>query len=102
MVKYDEFSDLVAHFKKSFPEISFKVRRCKLRESFWGVCGKAGNSYQISISNELCLTAQKLVLIHEMGHALSYESDDHPSDHGPSFGEAYAKCWRSYLEWIGE
>jgi Zn-dependent peptidase ImmA (M78 family) len=100
MAKHDEFADLVKHFRKTFPEITFKVRRCKIVNNMWGYCDKIEDRYNICISSSLCLTAQKLVLIHEMGHALSYDKDKHSSDHGPIFGAAYAKCWRAYLEWL--
>lgn len=53
----------------------------------------------IWVQKELSVDAQIAFLIHEMGHAITFWEDAHPSDHGPKFGEGYGAAWRSYLRW---
>lgn len=97
----DGFSRLAKHFKEAYPELSLSVRRCVTPNTKAADCEqKHDGSYRIRISNEVDATAQTVLLIHEVAHAISWNKDTHPSDHGPKFGIAYARVWRSFLDFL--
>lgn len=97
----DGFSKLARDFKEAYQELSLSIRRCVMPRGKSADCTKRPDgSYLIRISNEVDATAQVVLLIHELAHAISWDTDTHQSDHGPKFGIAYAKVWRSFLKLI--
>lgn len=97
----DKFANLVRFLKKQFPEIKFKVYRRSAPKGYWGWCDKnKKGEFIILIDKDTSYGGQVFMLIHELAHALSFDKDKHPSDHGPVFGMAYAKAWRIYQEWV--
>lgn len=104
----DLFRSLSSHFRREFPHLNLSIRRKKWKGDYadnWPVkeFTSRGNVWWmvIWIQRDLSLEAQLFVLVHEVGHALTYWDDDHESDHGPVFGEGYAAAWRSYQRWAG-
>jgi len=94
------FGGLVKHFKREFG-FRVSIRRTKMPKRYFGWTRKElDGSFTIRIDRALDDSAQTLALIHEMAHVVGWDADTHRSDHGPRFGMAYAKVWRSYLTWI--
>lgn len=97
----DNFTHLAKLFKAAFPDITLSVRRCSMPRNKWADCREISKgSYLIRIAKDVDATAQEVLLIHEVAHALSWETDTHHTDHGPKFGIAYAKAWRTYLSFL--
>lgn len=68
---------------------------------YFGYCEKRPTGeFRICICRDIDKDAQLILLPHEVGHMLSWETDSHKSDHGRHFGAGYAKAWQSYLRWI--
>lgn len=92
---------LVTYLKKNLPEVSLSIRRTKRPSHEYGECNiMKDGSFRIRISNEIDEDTAKVILIHEVAHALSWHTDKHHSDHGPRFGIAYARVWRVYQDWL--
>ena len=92
------------HFKREFPHLHLSVTRKRWKGDYANAWPTECGYRCIQIQKDLSGDAQILVLIHEIGHALTawhdgQKIDVHPSDHGPVFGEGYAAAWRSYLRW---
>jgi len=95
----DGFSRLARYFKGAYPSVRLSIRRCVMPSGTSADCRKMKDgTYRIRISRDVDATAQEVLLIHELAHAISWDIDTHKSDHGPKFGIAYAKVWRSFLE----
>lgn len=96
----DHLLHLANFFRKEFPEHKFKVKRVSLKDDY-GNClyYKNNDTYIIFLDKNISKDAQILLFVHEFAHVLSYHKDLHPSDHGPIFGIAYARAWRSYIKW---
>lgn len=99
MVKRKTVIGLSRHLRTSFPDEQVTVRRVKLKD--WGYCQKLDDgSFLIQLEKTADRHTQIDTLIHEWAHVLSWEVDNHPSDHGKAFGIAYAKVYQSYLDWV--
>jgi hypothetical protein len=96
----DYFVSLVRHFKKDFSEYRFSVRRVGMNPDFGDCWKRPDGSFLIRIRKNISEDAQLILLPHEVGHMLSYDTDKHPSQHGPHFGIGYSEAWQSYLRWV--
>lgn len=103
------YRQLVRYLKARLPEYRFSVRRVKFKtvivdDHDCTDCGdtdkRKDGSFLIRINSVLDEDTARLVLLHELGHVLSWETDRHPSDHGPEWGKAHAKVWRLYQDWL--
>ncbi len=96
----NHFASLVRHLRNDFPDYRFSVRRVPYKVDY-GRCHKQSNgSFHIRVRKDLEEGVQCLILVHEIAHMLSWETDKHPSDHGGRFGLAYSRAWQSYLRWL--
>jgi hypothetical protein len=95
------FRQLVKHLRREFPEYHVSVRRCPHIRDMYGDCLKLDDgSYRIRVERKLPESAAIMVLVHEWSHVLCWDTDTHKSEHGPKFGLAYSRTWRSYLRWL--
>lgn len=93
------FRSLVRFFKREFPELRLQIWRRDIGNDF-GYCQLKGDRFRIVLNSNMPECACIAFLIHELGHALSWHIDEHPTDHGPFYGAGYARAWRKYLEWL--
>jgi len=94
----DHFTSLSRHYKREFPHLKLSIRR--VRCSGYGFVRETEGRLCVRIRTRIDPCLQLILLVHELGHALTYRTDLHPSDHGPIFGQGYATAWRSYLRWM--
>jgi hypothetical protein len=96
----DHVTDLANHFRRDFG-VRLTLRRVPRLRNFGSANRGKDGRFVIKLRKDLCEGGQIAFLIHEMSHVVSWESDTHPSDHGPMFGLAYSDVWQSYLRWAG-
>ena len=96
------FRSLCRYYRKRFPHLRLEVRITARPIGEYGECKPIDGGFRIKLSKRLDEIGLFMVLVHEVAHALSWNIDDHESDHGPHFGAAYAKAWRVYLDWMAE
>ena len=96
----DMVSELAAHFRREFP-YRVTLRRLPRLRNFGSTVKQKDGSFCIKLRSTLCEGGQIAFLIHEWSHVVSWDSDVHPTDHGPMFGLAYSEVWQSYLRWAG-
>jgi hypothetical protein len=83
------------YFKKSnLAPYPLSIKRVKLKDD--GQCEFKNKKFFIRINRELPENHSIDVLIHEVAHALSWNKDE--DIHGPSWGKAYSKVYRIFLE----
>jgi len=74
------------------------VRRVKNLENA-GECSYSRGTFYIKIHKDLSWDAAILILLHEISHCLDWRSgEDDKSSHGASWGRAYAKVYRIWME----
>lgn len=93
------YRSLVSFYKRRLPALRLSVRRQRMAQDY-ALCRRADGGFDVRIASRLSEEAAILALIHEIGHALSWDRDKHPSDHGPEFGIGYAEAWRMYQTWL--
>jgi hypothetical protein len=96
----DNFRSLANHFKREFPHVRLSICRKKWKGDYADCWPTTDGWMCIWVQRDLEEGFQLLLLAHEMGHALTFFEDSHPSDHGPLFGQGYSAAWRSYLRWV--
>lgn len=57
-----------------------------------------GKDFEIHIDNRLCFYCKRDTLIHEWAHALDWWNGGNESDHGPSWGLQYGRCYECVLK----
>ena len=75
--------------------------RITTQKQLCGYCDfktKPYKHYYIYIDRKQVFALQLDTLLHEVAHALTWHGNDE-DDHGPEWGLAYAKIYRSFLEW---
>jgi len=94
-----EFSRFLKQSFKSRQQIS--IRRVILPSKVDGDCHLNKNRFTIRIERNLPAFYAIEVLIHEMAHCLSWTTD-HDEYHNDSWGKAYSKVYRKFLEWYND
>ena len=94
---HDYFREVANFFKMSnIVDKPISVRRLRLRDGLDGQCEKNKDRFLIKINVDLPENYSIDVLLHEIAHALSWDKD--ADIHGPSWGKAYSKVYRMFLE----
>lgn len=93
------FRSLAKFYRNEFPQLRLEIRSAEIHPDY-GMCQLVGDHFRITLDSELPEAARIAILIHEIGHALSWYVDEHPTEHGPLFGIGYSVAWRKYLEWL--
>jgi len=98
---YEHYYSLLRFLRKNiaFP-YPISIRRVKLPNDRIGDCDFENGKFKIRIDRSLPELLAMDILIHEISHALSWESDKHLTDHGPKWGLAYSKTYRTFLQWL--
>lgn len=99
MTTRTEWRALIKWARETWPELKLRVLTVRYSNQL-GTCRKSGGRFVIRIANHLNDMEAGVVFVHELAHALTWDTDDDPSDHGPEFGVAYARVYRKYLEWL--
>lgn len=94
------FRSLAKFYRNTFPELRLEIRTSNAIGSDYGMCQLIGDHFRVTLRRDLPECTRIAILIHEMGHALSWHVDEHPTEHGPLFGVGYSVAWRKYLEWL--
>ena len=95
-MRYKKFHDTARLLKKSLPaDLPVKIRRVIMPKDAWGDCSLEGDYYLIRVEKNVPDYLAIDILMHEYAHALSWNKQD---DHSNSWGIAYAKIYRKYLE----
>jgi Zn-dependent peptidase ImmA (M78 family) len=86
-------------------KLDITVRRSKINGNIDGYCSfyhDNGQNKHFKIRIDASMPEQMAIetLLHELAHAVCWESDENETDHGPSWGVAYARVYRWYLEWV--
>lgn len=92
---------LVKFYRRRYPALKLRTEIKPLVQTYSTVNLVRGR-FVITFKPGLCETAKVLLLPHELAHCLSWDSDRHPSDHGPAFGLAYSQTWQDYLDFLQE
>jgi hypothetical protein len=97
-VEYENFYDLLKYLKKIL-DVPISVKRVNMPQGIDGDCQlMKNNKFLIRIEKKLPEYYAIDVLLHEIPHCLSWNHDK--DDHGPSWGIAYSKVYRLFLEWL--
>ena len=95
-MEYRFFYKVWRILKKKIPfDYPVKLRR-KLLSKNDGECKFCRDHFVICIDKKLPEYYAVEVLLHEIGHVLSWDKDT--DFHGPNWGKAYSFVYRTYLE----
>lgn len=88
----------VAEFLKKSSGVKkpIKVRRVKMSDDLDGECEYYKGQYTIKINRTLNEAHAIDVLMHEIAHAMSWNTE--ANDHGRQWGIAYSKVYRMFLD----
>jgi hypothetical protein len=101
MKKYADFWNLVRYLKTDLPfPFAIQVKRTRVPRGFDGDCQLKTNKFIIRIEKNLPEVYAMEVLLHEVGHALSWNVE--ADAHGSQWGKAYSLVYRKFLEWHEE
>ena len=97
-MKLKHFYRAIKVFKR---ELSFEhpvsIRRVKMPKDASGDCCLEDKKFYIRVDKTLSISHALDITMHEIGHALSWFKKD-KDDHGPEWGKACARCYRTFLE----
>ena len=99
MIAYKDLYSFSKFLKNNFNlQYPVQIIRTTLPKDKDGECGLTNDKFIIKIKKSLPEYYSIDVLIHEYGHALSWEKEK--DQHGLEWGKAYSKIYRKFLEWI--
>lgn len=76
------------------------VEGLEKNEGAWGTCSKGRKFFTLRLDKGLVdfdATVANIVLLHEFAHALAWEMDAEPYDHGSAWGVVHARVWRTWM-----
>jgi len=96
---YQTFYKVVRQMRKHLPILyPIHVRRVRMPKGDDGDCEFKKDKFRIRIEKTLPENYAIDVLLHELAHALDWDSGEHSDDeHGPTWGEAYSAIYRHFL-----
>lgn len=100
MRQYVEFYSYLRYLRSNLDlPYPMQVRRVEnLPDNIDGDCCFKNDRFYIRIRKSLPEYYAIDVLTHEVGHCLAWNASG--IEHGPSWGLAYSKVYRTFLEWI--
>lgn len=94
MEDYKMYYKILRHFKTIIP-YNFSVRRVNMKK-LDGDCAFIKDKFIIRIEKSLPAHNAIDVLVHELAHILSWETEK--DIHGPNWGKAYSYVYRQLLK----
>jgi hypothetical protein len=99
MTAAQKWRKLLAWLRRNFPAdyaVTVRTTPLKKHHGYTEYNGK----FQVKINRKQCLALRVETLIHEWAHVLTwFGAETHLDDHNSEWGLAYARIYRTFLEW---
>jgi len=86
---------LVKLLRKAYPTLKVRLGRPTIRPEFFGKCICRGkNDFLLQLDRSINGQTLTDTIIHEFAHCAAWDEWQSTGDHGPVWGQHYAKCYK--------
>ena len=100
LTNHQKWLRTIIWLKKAFPtQLPINIHTCKTEKDILGTTTCTREKFIIKIHPGMNFSMKIDTLIHEWAHAISWFGAGHEEEHPDDWGLAYAKIYRTFLNW---